>query len=184
MEQATVVGLGTDARSKSRRVEAAAKVFAEHGAFIRAIIRFQSDDETCVEDVYQEFFLKLIRKPLPPHLDNVRAYLYRSITHDVVDSARTRESYRHFLKKYSKKFRISINKRTLTNAFIQTEASDSLFGLLARHLPQRQSQAVTMRYRDGFSLAEIAAEMRVNPRTVSRYISSGLRRLKGVLAIE
>jgi RNA polymerase sigma factor (sigma-70 family) len=165
-------------------VEAAARVFAEHGAFIRAIIRFQSDDEACVEDLYQQFFLRLIRKPLPPDLDNVKSYLYRSITNDVVDLARRQESYHYYLKKYSQKIRISINKRTLTNAFLETEASDSLFGLLARHLPKRQSQAVTMRYRDDFSLAEIAAEMGVNPRTVSRYISSGLKRLKGVLAIE
>jgi RNA polymerase sigma factor (sigma-70 family) len=165
-------------------VEAAARVLAEHGGFIRAVIRFQCDDEARLEDLYQEFFLRLIRRPLPPDLDNVRAYLYRSIAHDVFDSARSQERYRHILQKYSKKIRISINKRTSTNAFIETEASDSLFGLLARHLPKRQSQAVTMRYRDDFSLAEIAAEMGVNPRTVSRYISSGLKRLKGVLAIE
>ena len=169
---------------EQKDIKRAARVFAEHGTFIRAIIRFQSDDTSCVEDLYQEFFLKLIRKPLPSGLDDVKSYLYRAVTNDVLDSARQKEGYRHFLKKYSKKIRISINKRAPTNAFLEIEEPDSLFGLLARQLTKRQSQAVTLRYRDDFSLAEIATEMGVNRRTVSRYISSGLRRLKGVLAIE
>ena len=108
----------------------------------------------------------------------------RAITNDVLDSARQRQSYRQHLKIYSQKIRISINKKAPTNAFLKTEESDSLFGLLARQLTRRQSQAVTMRYRDNCSLPEIAAAMGVDRHTVSRYLSSGLKRLRGVLAIE
>lgn len=183
-EQATVVGLGTNAKCSNATVEAAARVFAEHGTFIRAVIRFQTSDESGADDLYQQFFLRLVRKPLPPRLDNVRSYLYRAITNDVLDSARQRQKYRYYLKKYSKKIRISINKEAPTNAFLETEESDSLFGLLARQLPQRQSQAVTMRYRDNYSLSEIAAEMGIARQTASQYLTSGLKRLRGALAIE
>lgn len=179
-----MVRLGTNAKCTCGSVEAAARVFAEHGTFIRAVIRFQTDDESHVEDLYQEFFLKLVCKPLPQQLDNVRSYLYRAITNDVLDAARRQQSYLYYLKKYSKKIRISVNKKTPRNAFLETEESDSLFSLLARQLTQRQSQAVTMRYRDNYSLSEIAAEMGIARQTARRHLSSGIRRLRAILAIE
>ena len=53
-----------------------------------------------------------------------------------------------------------------------------------RHLRERQAQAFVLRYRDNYDIAEIAQEMRVAQRTVSRYLSEGLRRLQRVWAVE
>ena len=179
-----MVGLGTDAKYDGAALRAAAKVFAEHGSFIRAIIRFQASDESHEEDLWQEFFLTLVRRPMPSDVRNVKSYLYRAITNDVVDMTRRQEKYQHHVKKHAEEIRISINKATPADAIIETEDSDSVFGYLTRQLRRRESQAVTMRYRRNYSIAQIAAEMGVDKRTVSRYLSSGLRRLRAILAIE
>ena len=74
-------------------VRAASEVFAEHGRFIRSVIRFQIHDESRVEDLYQEFFLYLVRTPLPSDVRNVRSYLFRALIHDAVDMSRRLEKY-------------------------------------------------------------------------------------------
>lgn len=163
---------------------AAARIFSEHGRFIRTVIRFQTNDASREEDLFQEFFLSLIRRPLPAHVRNIRGYLYRAIINDVVDLARRHEKYYRHLKKHAEEIRISINKRTPEDATIETEQTVSVFGHLARHLRRREWQVVTMRFRDNYSIAEIAAKIGVDKRTVSRYLSSGLSRLRRVIPLE
>jgi RNA polymerase sigma factor (sigma-70 family) len=179
-----VAQLCRDAKRDEEAIRAATKVFAEHGRFIRTVIRFQANDASLEDDLFQEFFLSLIRRPLPADVRNVKSYLYRAITNDVVDFARRQEKYRRHLRKHAEEIRISINKKTPDDAALETEEVRSVFGCLTRHLRHRESQVVTMRFRDNYSIGEIAAKMGVDKRTVSRYLSSGLSRLRKILAVE
>lgn len=179
-----MAGYHTNCTSDDTAAAAAAEVFAEHGNFIRAVIRFQASNEFLEEDLFQEFFLRLIAKPLPVNISNIRSYLYRAVTNAVVESARRRARQERCLKKHIEEIRISINKRTPQSAIIQTEERESLFRYLAGQLRRREAEAVTLRYRDDRSIAEIAREMGVDRRTVSHYLSSGLKRLRRIHAIE
>ena len=49
-------------------------------------------------------------------------------------------------------------------------------------LPQRQRQAITLRFMDGLSLRKIADEMDVTPQTVHQYIKRGLISLRKSLS--
>jgi len=163
-------------------VERAIAVFSEYGDFILAVIRFQAQDRHWREDLFQEFFLALIHRPVPAEVRNVKNYLYRAVVNHVLDSARARESYRRAVKKYVKETRIPINSRSAGNALIEdTEQRNATIAYLARNLQEREAQAFVLRYRDNFSIGEIAARMGVNGRTVSRYLSQSLRRLRETL---
>ncbi len=166
-------------------VRLATDIFDEYGGFIRAIIRFQVHHRSEEEDLYQEFFLTLIRKPVPIEVQNLRSYLYRAVTNHVVDSARRRECYHRAVKKYAKRTRISINNRPVGNALIDdTEEKNAIIAYYARHLQEREAQAFVLRYRDNCSVGEIAARMGVNARTVSRYLSESIRKLRQALATQ
>ena len=170
-------GLGGDA------VRAAAEVFDAQGGFIRAVIRFQTHNQSEEDDLFQEFFLTLIRKPLPANVRNIRSYLYRAIVNHVLDSVRMRENHRRIMRDYVEKIGIPINNCPAGNVFIEdAEEKDAVVAYFARYLQEREAQAFVMRYRDNFSIGEIAARMGVNVRTVSRYLSDGLRRLRKTLA--
>jgi RNA polymerase sigma factor (sigma-70 family) len=164
-------------------VRAAARVFNEYDAFIRTVIRFRAHDKRQEEDLFQEFFLSLIRKPVPPDVRNIQSYLYRAICNHILDSVRTRDSYHRAVRKYAKEIRIPINSRSRRNAILQEDAEDkdAMIASFARHLQKREAQAFLLRYRDNFSIGEIAAKMGVNARTVSRYLSEGLKRLRETL---
>jgi RNA polymerase sigma factor (sigma-70 family) len=163
----------------------AAEVFNKYGDFIRAIIRYQTHDKSEVEDLFQEFFLTLIRKPVPADVRSMKSYLYRAVVNHIVDSARVRQNYHRAVKKYAKRTRISINSRPLRNVLIDdTEATNATVVCFARQLPEREAQAFVLRYRDNRSIREIAATMGVNARTVSRYLSESVRKLRKTLATQ
>lgn len=181
--QPAVAGVRRKERPENNAVRAAARVFEEYGDFIRAVIHYQARRKSDEEDLFQEFFLTLIRNPIPPDILNVRSYLYPAVIHHVVDSSRRRENYRQKMKRYAQNTGISVNMQASGSAFIEnTEERNAILAYFARHLQQREARAFLLRYRDNFSTAEIAAAMGVNVRTVSRYLSEGLRRLRETLA--
>jgi len=178
-----VAGYQRRGRPGGDAVEHAVAIFSEYGDFILAVIRFQAHDRYWQEDLFQEFFLALIHSPVPADVRNIKNYLYRAVVNHVLDSARARASYRRAVKKYVKETRIPINSRSTGNALLieDTEQRNATIAYLARHLQEREAQAFVLRYRDNFSIGEIAARMGVNGRTVSRYLSQSLRRLRETL---
>lgn len=166
-------------------VAAAVRIFAEHGHFIRSMIRLRVHDGSRREDLFQELFLKLVHLSVPSDVQNIRGYLYRAILHDAVDVVREQEDEQRHLKKYLERDRISIYNSPSQNAISrETEEKGSVFVCLTRQLRRREAQVMTLRYRDDYSIAEIAAEMGIDRRSVSRYLTSGLTELRRLLAVE
>jgi RNA polymerase sigma factor (sigma-70 family) len=162
-------------------VQAAAQILNEYGGFIRAVIHFQVRDRSDEEDLFQEFFLALICTPVPGGVQHIKSYLYRAVVNHIIDSVRVRQNYRRALKKYAKENRISVNSRVLPNAFLDEKEKEAMVAYYARHMQEREAQAFVLRYRDQYSNEEIAAKMGVTRRTVSRYLSEGLKRLRKTL---
>ena len=173
-----------NSRCNDETVRAAARVFAEYGPFIRGVIRFHVSDPSRQEDVYQEFFLKLMHRPVPPDVRNVKGYLYRAVSNDIVDLTRRQETYQHHLKNFSEKSEIPVNKEGSRDAIIVVDQVDCVFRQLARWLRPREAEVLAMRYRDDYTVAEIAARLCIPRRTVSRYLSSGLGKLRKALVVE
>jgi RNA polymerase sigma-70 factor (ECF subfamily) len=174
-----------DNRRQGEAVAAAVRIFAEHGSFVRSVIRLRVRNASRREDLFQGLFLELVDQPVPANVLNIRGYLYRAILNDVVDLAREREDERRHLRNYAERNEICIHKRPSQDAIVrEMDDRKSVFANLTRQLPRREAQVVTLRYRDDFSIAEIAAATGVDKRTVSRYLTSALRALRGKLAIE
>jgi RNA polymerase sigma factor (sigma-70 family) len=171
-------------RLGAEAVRSATEIFNEYSGFIQAVIRFRAHNRSEEENLFQEFFLTLVRKPVPPDVRNIKSYLYRAIVSQVVDSMRRQESYERAVKKYVREARFPINNRPAENVFIEDaeERRNAVIAYFVRHLQEREAQAFVLRYRDNFSIGEIAVKMGVNVRTVSRYLSEGLRRLRKTLA--
>ncbi len=185
MGQPAVAGVRRNEVLASEAVRLAAEILDEYGGFVRAIIRFQARNRSEEEDLFQEFFLALIRKPVPAEVQNIRSYLYRAVTNHIVDAVRRHENYHRAVKKYARRTRISINKRPVGNVLIDdTEEKSAKIAYFARHLQEREAQAFVLRFRDNCSIREIAATMGVNARTVSRYLSESIRKLRQALATQ
>lgn len=165
-------------------VAAVGGIYAKYGGFIRAIIRFQAQNEFLEEDLFQEFFLSLLAKPFPANVFNLRSYLYRAVMHFVVEYRRRQSTYERCLKKHAEEVRNSVNNKGAESAFLETEAVDVALRRWTGQLPRREAEAFWLRYREDFSIPEIALAMGVSRRTVSHYLWSGLKRLRRMHAIE
>jgi len=165
-------------------VARAAEVFSKYGKFIFAVIRYQVKNDAQADDLFQDFFLSLVSKPLPEGIQNVKGYLYKAITNDIVDATRRVENYKARMNKYAECLNYSVNKNSPENALIEKEQTNKMFRLLEGRLRRSEARAITLRYRNSYNIKEVAEKMRVNNRTVSRYISAGLSKIRQFLTLK
>jgi RNA polymerase sigma factor (sigma-70 family) len=162
-------------------VDTAYKVFAEHGNFIRAVIGSRFKNDAQADDIFQNFFLSLIRKPVPEDVKDIKSYLYKAIINDIVDTARGVERYQALVHRYSEQLNFSINRIGPEDALSIREETDKVLDLMGRHLRRSEFQAITLRYRNCTPIKKVAEEMGVRNGTVRRYISVGLSKVRKLL---
>ena len=153
-------------------------IFSQHGDFIRGVLQYRIGDENLVDDLFQDFFLSLVAKPIPEDVRNIKNYLYRAIVNDSYDAVRRVEQYQERIQRYSKRIKNTINKDRPENALIDKEETERMFRTIELLLPSSESEAVTLRFKNKNSIGEVAKQMDVNKRSVSRYISVGLKKLR------
>ena len=173
-----------DTSKRQRDVDHAAAIFAEYGSFIRAVIRSQVNSETKADDIFQDFFLSLVCKPVPQDVKNIKGYLYRAIINDIIDSARRVQKYRNHVHKYRKHLGRPINKRTPEDAFICMEETNKMFELIKGRLQNNEFQAITLRYKNQYSIKDVAVRMGVKCKSVREYTSRGLRKIRQSLKLK
>ena len=171
----------TKTRKYANSADTAANVFAEYGDFIRMVIRYQVKNDTQVDDLFQDFFLSLVSKPIPIGVRNVKSYLYKAITNDIIDAARRVEKYQKKMRKYAKRFSYSIDKRTPEKDFIDKEETNKIFETIEMQLRDSEAQAITLRYRHNYDTEEVARKMNVDSSSVRRYVSVGFSKIRQFL---
>ena len=68
--------------SQEENVAAALRVFSEHGKAISSMIAYHVEDPSTAEDLYQDLFMSLVKRPIPTHIKAPLAYLWRAILVD------------------------------------------------------------------------------------------------------
>lgn len=162
-------------------VSTAAKIFDEYGDFIYNIISHKAKNKAEVDDLYQDFFLSLVSKPIPHDVQNVKNYLYKAITNDIADANRRMQRYITLMNKYADNFNFPINKPSTTNAIIIGEKIEKIFSLVRGFLTPAEAKAITLRYKNDCSNTEIAKEIGVRKESVGRYICAGLKKIRQML---
>ena len=168
-------------RQGSRVAQRVSAVISQHDGFVRAVIRVYAHNVWEEEELYQKLFLSLMSDPTLPYVQNMKSYLYHAIIRDAVDAARWMANERHRIKKIAKSAKFPVYNHTPDSALIIEEEMDRVLQCADEQLEARQATAVTLMYRDDFSIAEIAQQMNVEERTVSRYLTAGLRTLRRLL---
>lgn len=177
--------VSVDLSQKEDAVQRAVAVFEEHGEFIRKVIDFQSSNVAQGEDLFQEFFLSLVAKPIPEHLENTKSYLYRSVVNDVIDAARRVKRHQGRLAEYAEhRSSTSSSPNPPEDPLVRAEEMDKMFNSFERLLPPSESRAIALRYKNNYSTTEVAQTMGVNTKSVSRYISVGIRKLRDAFGVK
>ena len=161
-----------------KRVGSAAKIFDQYSDEIRAIIHFNTKDKSKADDIFQNFFVSIVRKPIPPDIEDIRRYLYRAVTNDVIDVARQKKCHQDHIKKYAEGCKSFIITEDPQNIAIQVESTKKMFQLIESCLSKREAEAILQRYGRGFNTTDTAKSMHVDKRIVSRYLSLALKKIR------
>ena len=163
---------------------AAADIFAEYGDFIYNVICTKASNKAQVDDLYQDFFLSLVSNPVDPDLSNIKGYLYRAITNDIIDASRRTQRYQKIIHNYSNNSNFTVNESASIDAIDNEGGIEGMFKLARGFLSPTEMQALTLRCRDNCDNDEIAEIMGIKKESVSRYICIGLRKIRQILAVE
>lgn len=172
----------SDPNCIEHRVAAATNVFEDHGSFIRIVIRSHVQDQHLADDVFQDFFISLISQPLPRGLRNVRGYLYRAITNDIVDATRRIMKYRDYMCKYAKGVSRTKRQKNPEETLLETERANRVFELIEKRLPGAEAEAVSLRYLHSRRVDDIAKTMGIANATASAYVSDAIGRIRRLSA--
>ena len=162
----------------------ATRVFEEHGDFIHEVLSYQAKNDALVEDLFQDFFLSLVSRPIPPGIENIKGYIYRALVHDSIDANRRIERYENKIEQYAEQHDNFINNHTPEDAFIEGERTDEFFDLITEWLSDSEKRAVTLRYKNNSDIDEVAKKLNINKRSASRYISIGLKKIRYFLRVK
>ncbi len=157
-------------------------VFLDHKDFIREVIRFHIKEEDHADDFFQDFFLSLVCNSLHRDIRNIKSYLYRVITNDVMDAIHRKEKYQNYVREYTKCANCPRSPKTPVEAVVEMEEVSKVFELIEKRLPRAEAQAVRLHYRDNRDAEEIAEEMGVCVAAARGYLAKGIGRIRRLLS--
>lgn len=162
-------------------VEYAAQIIYEHEGFIRWIIRKQNNTTASEDDLFQDFYLKLISNPVPGNVKSVKGYLYKALINHIAVIYHQTSRYEKKIKKFRKKSDFKVNNFDPTRALLIKEEMNKMFEFIREISPGQRYMAITLRYRDGYSIQEVADKMGLKCSSVTSYISIGLGKVRKCL---
>ena len=168
----------TDRTEIRKRVGLAAEVFKRYSDEIRAIIHFNVKDESKADDIFQEFFVSIVRKPIPSGIQDIRSYLYTAVTNDVIDASRQIKNHHDHVQKYAECRKHFVIPEDPQNTAIHMENTNKMFQLIENRLPKRQAEVIVQRYGYGLSTTDTAEKMNTDKRIISRYLTVALKKMR------
>ncbi|KKL51341.1 hypothetical protein LCGC14_2296450 [marine sediment metagenome] len=166
------------------KIESANEIYEKHGEFIREVIHANIQDKSLAEDIFQDFYLSLVSKPVDPIHPSIRGYLYRAIKNDIIDSFRRIKAYGNRLERYAGHHnRPSAKVATPEEIASAKEETKSLFAIVEKNLNGVEANAIKLRYNKGYDTGETATIMKIKKRSVSRYTSIGVGKLRLLFGI-
>jgi RNA polymerase sigma factor (sigma-70 family) len=176
----------TNSKNKSvlpRNLDRTDRIFTEHGTFIRSAIRFHINSEAECDDLFQDLFVSLVANPIPEDVVNIRGFLYRVVTARAKDAFRRATRYRANLCNYTERCQSPAEKNPVST-IIEMEEVERIFDLIRNRLPRNEARALSLRYWHDSDNKEVAESMGVKTATVSRYICTGMKKIRRILNVE
>jgi RNA polymerase sigma factor (sigma-70 family) len=164
-----------------KRVGLAAEVFGKYGDDILAVIRFNVDDQSKANDIFQDFFVSLVRKPIPPHIKDVKGYLYKAVTNDVIDFSRRSQIRQNNAQKYAYIYKHRFTQQNPQDMMVHVEETEKMLRLIENHLPKHETRVFFKRRGDGLSTTDTAKSLRLSKKTVSHYLSVATKKIRQII---
>lgn len=134
-------------------------------------------DEDMAKDIAQDVFLQLWAKRDTLHIENLPAYLYTAIRNKVYNIF---EQQRKFMP-VPDLFASLAERDDQADAMLLKKEFLRAYDALLESLPVTQRKIFRMRYDQGLSTEDIAAQLDISRKTVQNHLSSAVTRMRSSL---
>ena len=162
----------------ARNVQRASDLLEEHADTIRTTIAVHVNDKSTINDIFQDFFLSLVQRPVPGRVKNVKAYLSKAVKNDVLDGAFQTKSRYLRNRKYAQMHTDRFKSPAPDDLAIHAEDIRQLFEVVDKQLIHHEAEAIIQKYRYDRDTSEAAEEMNISKRSFSHYLCTSLRKLR------
>jgi RNA polymerase sigma factor (sigma-70 family) len=163
--------------SSQERVRLATEVFHRYHREIRAMIQAVVSNPGEADDLFQNLFLSLVAKPLPPDIHSVKRYLYRAIVNDMISEDRRQESRFRHIRVYALRQKWLRMEEDPRDPLITAEQTQRMLQMVDQLRPT-EAQAVIREYALDHDRDKASGEMGIKRRSFTKYLSRGMRRLR------
>lgn len=160
------------------------EIFEKYTHTIRAAIRFHINDKSSIDDVFQDFFLSLVERPVPRCDQNIKAFINRAIRNDVLDAASQNRTYHQRNCKYAQMHKDRFKSKTPDEIVVHADDVRQVFDIVENQLLHHESQAIIQKYRYDRDIGEAAKAMGITRRSVSHYLCTGMKKLRNFVRQE
>jgi RNA polymerase sigma factor (sigma-70 family) len=139
-------------------------------------------DKNLADDIYQDYFLSLVSRPIPGDVKNVKHYIRASIQKDIVDAVRRVQRYKNLVQRFSQyQENNSQHMPKPENGLIKDEEVNRIFSQIEKHLARCEAEAIVFRYKNEYKTKEVAQKMGVKHKTAQTYIRKGLQKMRSFI---
>lgn len=171
----------TPSEKRGKNVEWASRLFEEHEGFIRSVIHFAVQNPSEADDFFQELYLYFVLKPPSEEIRNPQGFLYRVILDRAKDWHRRQTRRQQKQHQLADQVRRRQTDRTAEADFFKQEEAQILFDQIEQYLQTNEAKAILYRFKYEYTLDETARKMGLQPKTISRYVSVGLKKIREIL---
>jgi RNA polymerase sigma-70 factor, ECF subfamily len=176
-EQADAALLRAMRRGDERAFE---ELFTRHYARVYGVALRISGDAQEAEELAQDVFLKLYRRPLSDSDDaNVAGWLYRVATNDAFNAVRSRRRRLGWLRRFVQREPVGVDASADPLHIIAGRDEASRVRTALAQLPERQRNALVLRA-SGLSYLEVADALEIKPTSVGTLLARAEQALRVV----
>ncbi|MCF7955907.1 MAG: sigma-70 family RNA polymerase sigma factor [Phycisphaerae bacterium] len=165
----------------SENMASATMIFADYGSFIRSVINTRVKDVHLRNDVYHDFFLSLVRNPIPDNISNIKSYLYKAICNDICDSIRKLKCYDRHIQKHGQRKGIYLSEPPADERLTISDEACRMFEIIETNLTYGEANVIKLKYQKELNNNEIAESLNIGGPSVSTYFSTGLKKLRKII---
>jgi DNA-directed RNA polymerase specialized sigma24 family protein len=128
-----------------------------------------------MEELFQDFFLFLVSKPIPDYVQNIKGYICRALTNDIHDFFGSRRVTARSAEAICGHAEICFTGEDRIADLYGSGHGGALFRLAEKRSPPYLARTFPPAFREQCNIREISARIGVPPRAVSVYLSKAVK---------
>ena len=155
----------------------AGELFLEHSGVLMSVFSRDLQEQDAL-DLFQSLYLNVTMKGIPENIENVKGYLIKAASNDIVDFKRKSATQRKNVHNYSQYVNSFRPDNDPAKQLMRFDLLMKAFETIGKHLSPSVNQVFIQKFQHNLNHREIAEKLNLTLGTVDRYLSVGTKQIR------